>query len=73
MKYNMTNSSDAREHGMIMEKLEHIDNTIINMTDEIKENSKFRIQSKTIFGVAMFIATVFGGAIIWIGQKILGK
>ena len=55
--------------GMVVQKLDGIDEKLDSIGVEVKLNSEFRIQSKTIIGVVAFIFTVFGASICWVVSK----
>lgn len=59
-----------REIGMILQELKDFKEDWKEMKTEIKENSLFRNQSKTIIGLVAFIATAFGGLVMWIADKL---
>ncbi len=42
---------------------------LLELKDDIKRNSEFRIQSKSIIGFISFIFAVFGAGIMWLISK----
>jgi len=43
---------------------------LIDLKEDIKKNSEFRIQSRSIIGFVAFIFAVFGAGIMWILSKL---
>ena len=43
---------------------------LVDLKDDIKKNSEFRIQSKSVVGFLAFIFTIIGGLIFWLFSKI---
>ena len=41
--------------------------------NDVKENTEFRIKANGIIGAVAFVASVFGGFIMWIITKIRGN
>lgn len=47
--------------------------TMDEIKEEVKQNSEFRIRAKGVIGVVAFIASLFGGLIVWAINKVWGK
>jgi len=39
---------------------------VLEVRNEVKENTMFRVQAKTILGGVAFISSLLGGAIMWL-------
>ena len=59
-----------REIGTIIQKIDDLSADFKEVKAEIRENSSFRLQSKSVIGFAAFIFAAFGGFIMWTINKL---
>jgi hypothetical protein len=57
----------------VMTKLDYIHRDIKQLQESEKLNTEFRIQAKGVVGTITFVASIFGGFIVWLAGKIFSR
>lgn len=55
---------------LILEQLNHIRSDLQDIKADHKLNTEFRLKATGIMGFVAFVATIFGGLLVWIFDKL---
>ena len=57
-------------NAVLLAKQKSMHEDIKEIKGDVKQNTEFRLKANGIIGAIAFVATIFGGAIVWIMNKV---